>query len=176
VKHNSGKATVAMKPPPRRTARLDSHLQIRRARREDANLLTALAIRSKAYWGYDAAFMQACVPALTISPDRIAAEQFFVLEMDGRVVGFAGLRVQIPEAELTNLFVEPTAIGWGYGKRLWQHVIDAARSIGAARMRIESDPFAEAFYRAMGAQRIGETPSDAIPRMIPLLTFNLLSM
>jgi hypothetical protein len=45
-----------------------------------------------------------------------------------------------------------------------------ARALGAWRMRIESDPFAEPFYRAMGAERIGEAASDAIPgRLIPLL-------
>jgi hypothetical protein len=44
-------------------------------------------------------------------------------------------------------------------------------------MFIASDPFAEPFYRAMGAERIGETPSDAIPgRLIPLLMYALPAM
>jgi N-acetylglutamate synthase-like GNAT family acetyltransferase len=131
-------------------------------------------IRSKAYWGYDASFMQACVPVLTISRERIATEPFFVLEEDGQVLGCAGVRTEGAEAELTELFIEPWAIGRGCGKQLWQHVVQVARSMGAAQMRIEADPFAEAFYKAMGAQRTGEAPSGAIPgRTLPLLTYTL---
>jgi GNAT superfamily N-acetyltransferase len=147
---------------------------VRRARSDEAGHLTALSLRSKAYWGYDAAFMEACVPALTISSKRIAAEPFFVLEDGGQVIGYAGLCIQGADAELTSLFVEPWAIGRGYGKQLWRHAIEVAYALGARRMRIEADPFAEAFYRAMGAARIGEAPSDAIPdRMLPLLTYVL---
>jgi GNAT superfamily N-acetyltransferase len=152
----------------------NSRARIRLARPDEPDQLTVLALRSKAYWGYDAAFMEACVQSLTVSAERIAAEEYSVLEVDGRIVGFAGLQTGGVEAELTNLFVEPWAIGRGYGKRLWQHVIQLARSRGATRMRIESDPFAEAFYTAMGAEHIGETPSDAIAgRTIPLLMYHL---
>jgi GNAT superfamily N-acetyltransferase len=135
-------------------------------------MLTGLALRSKAHWGYEPAFMQACVSALTLTPARIQAERFFVLEEDGLVIGFGALQTVGDEAELTNLFVEPDAIGRGYGRRLWRHAVALAAALGARRMRIESDPFAESFYRAMGAERIGEVPSDAIPgRLLPLLVF-----
>ena len=148
--------------------------RIRRARPEESGYLTELALRSKAHWGYDAAFMAACRPALTISPERIAAEPFFVLEENEQVLGYVALSVDGAEAELTNLFVEPWAIGHGRGKQLWQHAIHVARSLGGTRMRIESDPFAEPFFRAMGAERGGEAPSDAVPgRMLPLLTYTL---
>jgi GNAT superfamily N-acetyltransferase len=77
-----------------------------------------------------------------------------------------------PDLRVLSLFVEPWAIGRGYGKRLWRHAVEVARTLGCRRLRIESDPFAEAFYHAMGAERIGEAPSEAIPgRMIPLLTY-----
>ena len=149
-------------------------MTIRPAHPDEAELLTGIALRSKAHWGYDAAFMHACVPALTLTPARIQAEPFFVLEEDGLVLGFGGLRIEGEEAELTNLFVEPDAIGRGHGRRLWCHAVALACALGARRMRVESDPFAEAFYRAMGAERIGEAASDAIPgRLIPLLVFAL---
>ena len=38
----------------------------------------------------------------------------------------------------------------------------------------ESDPFAEGFYRAMGAVRVGDVPSGSIPhRNLPVLRFDL---
>jgi ribosomal protein S18 acetylase RimI-like enzyme len=133
-------------------------------------VLTAIALRSKASWGYDADFMAACVPGLTVSPERIARGVYFVIEEDDRIAGFASLLVDGDEAELTNLFVEPWALRQGYGQRLWQHAITVAQSLGVTRVRIESDPYAEGFYKAMGAERIGDAPSDAIPgRMLPLL-------
>jgi GNAT superfamily N-acetyltransferase len=153
---------------------------IRRARPDEAGQLSALAFRSNAYWGYDDAFMAACVPSLTITPERIAAtgEHVFVAEdAGGAVVGFSALRPGSPgslDAEFTDLFVEPGAIGQGYGKRLWQHTIDMARSLGVQRVTIEADPFAEPFYLRQGAVRIGEVPSDSIPgRVLPLLRFDL---
>ena len=149
-------------------------MTIRPAHPAEAELLTSIALRSKAHWGYDPGFMQACVPALTLTPARIQAEPLFVLEEDGRVLGFGGLRVEGDAAELTQLFVEPDAIGRGYGRRLWCHAVALACVLGARRLRIESDPFAEAFYRAMGAERIGQAASEAIPgRMLPLLVLAL---
>lgn len=164
--------------PPADAATDDTH--IRPALPAEAEHLSALAFRSKAHWGYDAAFMDACVTALTIEAERIAApgEHYVVAEDDaGVVLGFAALRLDAAnpdEAELTNLFVEPRAIGQGCGWRLWQHTMTLARSLGVRQVRIESDPFAERFYLRQGAVRIGETPSDAIPgRVIPLLRFDL---
>src|SRR5512132_2276111 len=97
----------------------DRHSVIRSAAASEAPTLTALAYRSKAYWGYDAAFMEACRDDLTTSADDIHTGLVHVLEEAGRIVGFYKLRMrQAEDAELVDLFVEPNAIGRGYGKRL----------------------------------------------------------
>src|SRR5260370_38672074 len=46
---------------------------IRPARPEEAAALTALCIRSKAHWGYDAQFMRQAETALTVSKAMIDA-------------------------------------------------------------------------------------------------------
>jgi len=51
---------------------------IRPARAGEAEALTALCVRSKAHWGYDAAFMRLCVPALTMSEHGIAEGRVLV--------------------------------------------------------------------------------------------------
>jgi hypothetical protein len=48
---------------------------IRPARAGEAEALTALCVRSKAHWGYDAAFMRLCVPPLTMSEHSIAEDR-----------------------------------------------------------------------------------------------------
>jgi hypothetical protein len=70
--------------------------RIRRALPEEAPTLCALAMRSKALWGYDAAFMEACRLALTIEPGAITKLPFYVLDEDDRITGFYGLSGQPP--------------------------------------------------------------------------------
>ncbi len=147
---------------------------IRAARADDAGALSELAIRSKAYWGYDEAFMAACADELTLSPDRVEAVRATVAERDGRVVGFGTLEGEPPEGALGMLFVDPDAIGRGVGRLLYEHIVSGARELGFARLTIDADPHAEAFYLAMGAVRIGATPSGSVPgRVLPLLEVTL---
>jgi N-acetylglutamate synthase-like GNAT family acetyltransferase len=151
----------------------DRQSVIRSAAAAEAPTLTALAFRSKAYWGYDATFMEACREDLTTSADDILAGLVYVIEEAGRIVGFYKLRLHAAEeAELIDLFVEPDAIGRGYGKRLWQHAVGTARQLGVRRITFQSEPHAEGFYQAMGAERIGVSESTVFPgRMLPLMRF-----
>ncbi len=150
-------------------------LNIRSATEIEASLLTELALRSKGHWGYDAEFLEDCRVDLTITPEYIASHPIFVLEEQGTVVGFLSLERQANgDVELMHLFVEPAAIGGGHGKRLWQHAVETARQLGFQEIVIHSDPQAEAFYKAMGARRVGEVASIVrAGRMLPLLRFSV---
>lgn len=147
---------------------------IRRARPDEAGLLGELAFRSKAFWGYDEAFMAACRDELTIPEAEIAPLRTTVAETDGHVLGFATLEGAAPEGTLGMLFADPAAIGQGIGRLLFEHVLATAREYHFDRLTIDSDPNAEPFYLAMGATRIGTTPSGSIPgRELPLLAVTL---
>ncbi|WP_327677110.1 GNAT family N-acetyltransferase [Kitasatospora sp. NBC_00458] len=145
-------------------------MRIRPARPDEAGPLSALALRSKGHWGYDAEFLEACRAELTLDPDRIEADRAAVAEEDGRVLGFVTLVGAPPEGELDMLFVEPDAIGRGVGRRLMEHLVSRAEELGFRRVLVVADPNAEPFYAAMGAVRIGVVPSGSIPgRELPLL-------
>ena len=147
-----------------------STLQLRAARRDEARLLSELALRSKSYWGYDQAFLDACRAELTLTPEDVEIKRVTVAERDGQVVGFYALAGDPPQGTLEDLFVEPDHIGTGVGRALWEDAIAAARALGFARLTLEADPGAESFYLAMGAHRIGSVPSGSIPgRVLPLL-------
>lgn len=147
---------------------------LRAARPDEASLLSELALRSKAHWGYDEAFLRACRDELTLRPEELSAQRATVAHVGDRVVGFYALAGQPPDGELTCLFVEPDHIGTGVGHRLWQHAVATARAQGFERFAIESDPFAEAFYLRMGSVRIGSAPSGSIPgRLLPRLVHHL---
>lgn len=147
---------------------------LRPARRGESAALSDLTFRSKAYWGYDETFMETCREELRVTEEAIAAGAVAVLEAEGRPVGVYAIALHGDDAELILFFVEPDAIGDGYGRRLWEGAVEACRDGGATVLRIESDPGAEGFYLRMGAERVGEAPSDSIPgRTLPLLRYEL---
>jgi GNAT superfamily N-acetyltransferase len=149
-------------------------ISFRPARPDEADALGDLALESKAHWGYDRAFLDRVRDELTFSPDVVTARRMVVADEDGRLLGFYSLDGTPPDGELGNLWIEPESIGTGLGRQLWQHAVDAAREAGFASLRIDADPHAEGFYLAMGARKVGETPSGSIAgRLLPTLRYDL---
>jgi len=144
--------------------------RIRRARPDEADALSALAARSKAHWGYDAAFLERVRDAMTLHPEDVDQHEVWVLESSsGDPIGYHRVMPGDP-AELEDLWVEPSAIGSGGGRLLFEHAVDVARSGGASALEIDADPNAVGFYERMGAVQIGETQSTLIPgRTLPRL-------
>ena len=143
-------------------------LVLRAAKADECEALGALALRSKAVWGYSAAFMEACRDELQVEPDAVSDTT--VCTRDGRVVGFYTL-VNLSEtrAELEALFIEPDALRQGVGSALLDHARDEARSRGVTEVEIQGDPNADAFYRKHGAEQVGTRPSGSIEgRALPL--------
>jgi len=147
---------------------------IRPARPDEAEVLTALAIRSKAHWGYDDTFMAACVDELTMTPGRVRTANLLVAEVEGALKGMAGLERDGDGWEVCMMFIDPAAIGTGLGKLLFLALMDQARDMGIDALNIDADPNAESFYLRMGAVTVGRVASGSIPgRMIPQLLLRL---
>lgn len=144
--------------------------RLRPARPGEAAALSALALRSKGHWGYDAAFLEACRAELTLRDDELAERRTLVAELDGAVAGFGTLEGEPPYGELGMLFVDPGALGRGLGGALLAALVTTARDEGFERLAIDADPYAEAFYLAHGAVRVGEVASGSVPgRVLPQL-------
>ena len=149
-------------------------LTLRAPRPDEAIALTELCLRSKAVWGYDEHFMEACREELTITPEKMNSSYFQIAESDGRLLGVAQIALNGKIAELSSLFVEPAQLGCGAGRQLFDWAKRTARGAGAAQLVIEADPYAAGFYRRMGAIDAGTVPSGSIPgRMLPLLKLSL---
>lgn len=148
--------------------------RIRPARHEDLPDLTAICLRSKAHWGYDAAFMEACRDELTLRPEDLLQGQLMLCEEAEQPLAVAQMMPQGEVAELVKLFVRPEAIGRGVGRELLVWAIGAAREAGAARLECDADPFAEGFYQQAGFRCVGEVPSGTWPgRMLPRMVLML---
>ncbi|MEU2774532.1 GNAT family N-acetyltransferase [Streptomyces sp. NPDC007162] len=138
-------------------------ISIRPARPEEANFLTDLALRSKAYWGYDAQFLESCREELTLREGELSGRRAAVAEQNGGIVGFTTLEGDPPQGVLGMMFVDPGVIGKGVGRLLFDHVVATARDLGFTQFTIDADPNAEPFYGAMGAVPVGVVPSGSIP-------------
>lgn len=153
-------------------------ITFRQALPRESAALSRLAIRSKGYWGYSAAFLLACKQELTYSPTQIAKfPAFVVAELRGKVAGFYALdHVSDGEVELEALFVEPVHIGSGIGRALMDHAKATARSLGAETLLVQGDPHAEQFYRRAAAELVGTRESASIPgRLLPLFRVPLVA-
>ena len=149
--------------------------QIRQALPSEVEYLSELAFRSKSYWGYSDQFMQACRQELTVDEYYIENNPTFVIEAAGNTVGFYALEhISASEVELSLLFVDPTFIGKGYGRKLMTHAQEKARRLGYGKMIIQGDPNAERFYRSAGGSVIGTRKSASIlDRELPIFCINL---
>lgn len=154
-----------------------SRPEIRCADPGDAEILSALALRSKSYWGYSQDFMDACREELRIESGHILNEDasYFVADLDGLIVGYyALLRGSASACELEALFVEPTHIGTGIGRLLIEHAKETAIGLDVTRITIQGDPNAERFYLAAGGTQIGERESGSVPgRYLPVFSIEL---
>ena len=150
---------------------------IRAAKGTDAEVLSALALRSKAYWGYSPEFMAACRGELSYDSHQIAAKDlyFAVCQVSDDLVGFYGIeQLADGQFELCDLFVEPRFIGQGYGRLLIENAKQKASELGAICLTVQGDPNAEGFYAAAGGVHIDQRESGSVPgRFLPLFRIDL---
>lgn len=145
---------------------------IRLATEADLPEMAEVTMRSKAHWGYDDAFLEACREELT--PTRADLGPGLAVWDDGQIGGVALVKDTGETAELYALFIAPEAMGRGVGAALFDWCCDHARRLGATRIALDADPFAEGFYLRKGMQRVGEVPSQTWPdRMLPRLELAL---
>jgi GNAT superfamily N-acetyltransferase len=149
-------------------------LHLRPARPDEADFLTELCLRSKAVWGYDEAFMRACRAELTLSPADLSASSLQVAVDGNEVAGVVQVVVDGEKADLAKLFIAPSTLRAGAGRKLFDWAVNNARERGARWLWIEADPDAVGFYRRMGAVDDGVAPSGSIPgRFLPRLKLEL---
>lgn len=141
---------------------------------EELPALSALCLRSKGYWGYDQAFLDACREELTVTPEQLEQDQLVVCEDEGTLSGVVHVIMDGRSAELEKLFIDPAHMGRGAGRQLFDWACQTARSRGAEKLWIIADPDAVPFYEKMGAKQVGAEPSGSIKgRSLPKLLFAL---
>ena len=144
-------------------------VQIRKAKSEQAEVLTAIAHAAKRHWGYPESWIVQWKTDLTISPDFILNHEVFVACVGDKIVGCFALVLSESAAEIEHMWIDPARMGCGIGRALFMHATKRARELHVSALELSADPHAEKFYERMGARRIGEIRADmeGQPRFLP---------
>ena len=148
-------------------------ITIRKARREDAQAawdIRNAAIKSQCV-GYYSSEALAIWTAGEISEQfmTVVEHHFYVATIADRIVG-TGM-VNLESGQVDAIFVHPSHMGMGVGKKLLAHLESLARSVGLTQLHLESTLNAAPFYRACGflGERVAQYQSprglslDCIP-------------
>jgi GNAT superfamily N-acetyltransferase len=150
-------------------------MRISRATPGDSAALARIAFAAKRHWGYPERWIRRWKRVLTLTPDYIRSNPTYAAKAGATIVGFASLQLNGTAATLEHLWVSPEHFGGGVGTLLFMRCEREARKMGATLLKVESDPNAEGFYRAMGAVTVGrrDASMDGKKRFLPLLEKSL---
>lgn len=87
---------------------------------------------------------------------------YLVVEEDGKLVGYGGFWIVVDEAHVTNVALLPECRGRGLGTLLLEHMICAAKILGAVSMTLEvrpSNTSARSLYSRRGFIERGIRPN-----------------
>ncbi|MBI2253245.1 MAG: GNAT family N-acetyltransferase [Proteobacteria bacterium] len=142
---------------------------LRPARLVECAALDDICFRSKAYWGYDADFMENVRAQIRVNQDAVRAERVWVAaDHADRPCGVLEVDpLDQHTVDLTLLFIDPAHMRQGLGRLLYAKALDLAHGLGAGHLVIDSDPQAAAFYASMGATRTGSEPTGYRGRLLP---------
>lgn len=149
--------------------------QIHRAKPEQAEALSAIALAAKRHWGYPERWIEIWKPQLTFGSAYFAENESWVAEMDYTPVAFYTLLEKDGMGWIENLWVLPEYIGKGIGKKLFLDALERCGQRGYTCLQLEADPNAVGFYEKVGMKRIGERISDieGQPRILPIMEIRL---
>ncbi|MBS5822728.1 MAG: GNAT family N-acetyltransferase [Clostridium argentinense] len=149
-------------------------LNIRRAKVDEYEILTDIAIKSEGYWGYDSDYMDKFKSIYNVSEEFIKNNPTVLIEEDNSVIGFYGLICKDNGTSLEYFFIEPKYIGKGYGKLLWNYLVNHCKNLGIEAFEIVTSLQAKEFYVKMGAIPCGEVESLLKKgRIIPQLIYRV---
>jgi len=97
---------------------------------------------SASFWPYEKQLLENYKSELEVFPEDILAGSVYVATSNQNILGFYTLSSDKKKHRLHFLFVDPTFMGMGYGKALWQHAISTARQRGWSSLSFYADSYA----------------------------------
>lgn len=143
---------------------------IRKAELSEAKVLSDLALKSKAFWGYSKEDLKSWIDDLTVTHEMILHCQVFSFIVDDKPDGFYILNPPINNnSELEMLFVLPEYIGKGIGGKLLEHAFHQTKKGNVDSVTLLADPNAVPFYESKGFKIIDKKESSIAGRFLPVM-------
>lgn len=136
--------------------------------RSDADTLSKISIAAKRHWDYPEEWIVGWLPGLLISEAYIIEHKVLKAIVNSEIVGFCVVERETDYYEIGHLWVLPAYIGKGIGKQLLARSI--AKYIPAkSKIKVVTDPHAEAFYEKQGFKTTDEVESYPAGRFLPVM-------
>lgn len=107
-------------------------------------------------------FSDAWTAAMFVSILRDDNQLFYVIEDEGKIIGYAGMQLVLDEAQILNVAVEEEYRHKGIGRRIMKLLISRGCSLGMVRFTLEvreSNLPAIGLYKKMGFFEVGRRPN-----------------
>jgi hypothetical protein len=141
---------------------------------EDDQLLTETAMISKKTWGYSDDLMTLWKPDLEVSCEYILKNKVVKVFDGDKFVGFFGLKlIENNQVELDNLWFRPGSINKGYGRLVFQHIVNYLKLNGCKKFGLVAEPNAKGFYDKMGGNVTGQFQSKVSGRFLDVYEYEL---
>jgi len=88
--------------------------------------------------------------------------KYMIMELEDTIIGYVGMWLIIDEAHITNIAIQESHRGKGYGEKLLKELMTTAHWLGAQRMTLEvrvSNERAQKLYRKLGFYSSGLRPA-----------------
>lgn len=114
--------------------------------------------------------MRAWAEELEVRPEFIKKEVVVKAVAEAKIIGFYALQphTEYDATDLAHFWLLPEHIGKGYGRQMFEHLLQTMQKAGAERLIVESDPYASGFYEKMGCRKTGERQSSIAGRRLPV--------
>ncbi|KTD64035.1 GNAT family N-acetyltransferase [Legionella spiritensis] len=148
-------------------------MQYRRANVSELPKINEFIYQSKNYWGYSPTFMMDFMNKWGVTLSFFETCEIILAEENNTLLGLFAFKInEDNKPELDLFFINAKKIQQGLGKLVWQQAIEYAKNKGWHEFLLISDPNAEGFYRAMGAEVI-DTYESFPGRFVPIMQIKI---
>jgi len=112
--------------------------------------------------------------ALTITQEYINTHPVYTFAVEDKIVGYYSYILEDEHnIKLDNLFLLPQYIGKGLGGYLITDFLNRIQNQNYKRVYLDSEPYAEGFYKKHGFQTIGKLETAVKDRFMPVMELGL---
>lgn len=140
----------------------------------DSKLLTETSFHSKKMWGYSDELMNLWKQDLEISEEYILKNKVFKIYDEKVFIGFFAFKSHEAKViELDHLWLKPGQIKKGYGRSVFEFILNYLRNTGHLNFNLTAEPNAKGFYDKMGGKVLGKFQSKVSGRILDIYQFTV---